>query len=137
MLIHSKKGMTLVEVIVSAGILALVIVSLVAAIANISVFSRQIDAAYTATNLAKDRMDSLKTFGFRDLPRRAPETDHLIDIDGDGVIDFKRTTEVQENFNGNPYLIRVKVGVDRIRLIDEEPLGKPVVIEALFADVGK
>ena len=93
MVLSGKSGMTLVEVLVSAGILALVVVSVVATIANVSIFAGHIDSAYTATNLAKARMDYLKRYSFENLPDEAPETDYAIDINEDGVTDYLRTTE--------------------------------------------
>ena len=131
----SKKGMTLVEVVVSAAILGIVVISVVATIAQSSVFSRRIDHVYTSNNLAKKRMDDLKRYLVGDLADRAAETDVRIDSNGDldANGDYIRTTEITENYDSNPYLIKVKVSVDRF--LDGAAYGSPAVIETLFADV--
>ncbi|MFQ5953384.1 MAG: prepilin-type N-terminal cleavage/methylation domain-containing protein [Candidatus Omnitrophota bacterium] len=135
MKILNKKGMTLVEVIVSALILGLVVVSVVATIAQSSVFSRRIDHVYTSSNLAKKRLDDLKRYLVSDLAARATETDVRIDSNGDLDVsgDYIRTTAITEDYDGNPYLIKVKVSVDRYA--DGAAYGSPAVIETLFADV--
>jgi type II secretory pathway pseudopilin PulG len=135
MKVSDKKGMTLVEVVVSAAILGIVVVSVVATIAQSSVFSRRIDQVYTSNNLAKKRMDDLKRYLVSDLADRASETDVRIDSNGDLDVsgDYIRTTEITEDYDGNPYLIKVKVSVDKV--VDEQKYGSPAVIETLFADV--
>ncbi|MGB2598905.1 MAG: type II secretion system protein [Candidatus Omnitrophota bacterium] len=135
MKIGDKKGMTLVEVVVSAAILGIVVVSVVATIAQSSVFSRRIDQVYTSNNLAKKRMDDLKRYLVGDLAGRASETDVRIDSNGDldAAGTYIRTTEITEDYDDNPYLIKVKVSVDKV--VEEEKYGAPAVIETLFADV--
>ncbi len=130
-----KRGMTLVEVVVSAAILGIVVISVVATIAQSSVFSRRIDHVYTSNNLAKKRMDDLKRYLVVDLADRATETDVRIDSNGDLDVsgNYIRTTEVTENYDSNPYLIKVKVSVDRF--FEGSAYGSPAVIETLFADV--
>jgi prepilin-type N-terminal cleavage/methylation domain-containing protein len=135
MIYRNDKGMTLVEVLVSAAILGIVVVSVVATIAQSSVLSRRIDHVYTSNNLAKKRMDDLKRYLVSDLASRATETDVRIDADGDldANGDYFRTTEITEDYDGNPYLVKIKVSVDRV--VDEEAFGAPAVIETLIADV--
>jgi type II secretory pathway pseudopilin PulG len=127
--------MTLVEVLVSAAILGIVVVSVVATIAQSSVLSRRIDHVYTSNNLAKKRMDDLKRYLVGDLASRATETDVRIDADGnlDASGDYFRTTEITENYDANPYLVKIKVSVDRV--VDGAAFGAPAVIETLIADV--
>jgi type II secretory pathway pseudopilin PulG len=127
--------MTLVEVIVSAAIVGILVVSALATIAQNSVFSRRIDHVYTCSNLAKKRMDSLKRYLVTDLDKET-ETDVRIDLHGDldENGDYIRTTEVTENYDGNPFLAKVKVSVDKFQ--DGEAYGSPAVIETLLADIG-
>jgi type II secretory pathway pseudopilin PulG len=131
----NHKGITLVEVVMSAAILAIVVITVVITVAQSSVFSRELDKVYAATNLAKMRVDDLKRLNFSDLATEAAETDVRIDSTGaaDSGGNYIRTTEVDEDYDGNSYLVKVKVSVDRMD--DGSPFGSPVVIETLFADV--
>lgn len=133
--VSNKKGFTLVEVIVSIMLVSLVIAAVMGIVMQSSIFSKRIDQIYTASNLAKQRMDNLKRFNFNDLPTGGVETDVRIDESGesDSSGDYIRTTAITENFDSNSYLIKIKVSVDRV--VDEAASGTPVVIETLFADV--
>jgi type II secretory pathway pseudopilin PulG len=143
--IKDKTGMTLVEVIVAVALVALVVVSLFASVTQTSVFSKRIDRVYTASNLAQRRMDMLKRFDF-DLIPFAEETDARIDADGNlsSTGTYVRTTEVTENYNGNPFLLKVKVTVKKAKVnIDGSIygdtgqitfIGQPVITETLFSD---
>lgn len=132
---RNSKGITLVEVLVSMSLVVLVVSVVVIAVAQSSVNSNRLDMIYTASELAKKHMDGLKALNFRDIPDRAPETDVVIDRYGeaDPNGDYRRTTEINEDWSGNPYAIKVKVSVDRI--VNGSVSGHPVVVETVFADV--
>ena len=129
------KGITLVEVLVSVALVALVVSVVIAAVAQSAVNSKRLDMIYTASELARKRMDDLKALNFRDIPDRAPETNVVIDRYGaaDPNGDYRRTTEIDEDWSGNPYATKVKVSVDRI--VDGHASGHPVTVETIFADV--
>jgi len=138
----NSKGMTLVEVVVAAGLIVLVVSALVATTLQSSVFSKQIDMVYVASNLAQRKIDMLKRFDFDHLPSAA-ETNISIDVHGnvdpDGL--YRRTTEVFENHAGVSYLTRVKVSVGRVQVnadgtVDDPPtyVGTPIIFETLFSD---
>jgi prepilin-type N-terminal cleavage/methylation domain-containing protein len=131
----NRKGMTLIEVVVSAAILGLIVVTVIAMLAQSSVFSRRIDHVYATNNLAKKRMDDLKRYFVSDLAVIAVETDVRIDANGDPDEsgDYIRTTAVTEDYDSNPYLYKVQVSVDRV--VDGAAYGSPAVIETLFADI--
>ncbi len=144
--LRNKKGMTLVEAVVSVALIAVVVVSLVAVLTQSSVFSRTVDTAFTASYLAQRRIDVLNRFGFDQLPL-AEETDIRIDSDGNIAAEgnYLRTTEVDTDFDDNIYLTKVKVSVKRVKInIDgtiKDPetgemtfVGQPIVMETLFAD---
>ncbi len=143
--IKDKTGMTLIEVIVAVALVALVVVSLFASVTQTSVFSKRIDRVYTASNLAQRRMDMLKRFDF-DLIPFTEETDARIDTDGNlsSTGTYVRTTEITENYNGNPFLIKVKVSVKKAKVNMDGSIygetgqitfvGQPVVMETLFSD---
>ncbi|MFH1877370.1 MAG: type II secretion system protein [Candidatus Omnitrophota bacterium] len=132
-LLSRQKGFTLVEVLIASGIVTLVVAASLTAVVGMSFFTSSADMAYDASNIAKARMDELKILNFSDLTDRAAETDSAIDFNGDGKTDFYRTTEIQEDYGGNPYLVRVKVKVSRV--VAGVKFGVPVTIESLFANV--
>ncbi|MEA3489212.1 MAG: type II secretion system protein [Candidatus Omnitrophota bacterium] len=125
------RGMTLVEVLVTAVLISIVTVSLIATVVQSSSSSRHIDMVYTSSFLAQRRIDLMKRFDFDEVPA-AEETDVRIGADGtiDTEGDYFRTTGVYTS--SNPYLLRVKVSVDRD--VDGSPSGYPVVMETYFVD---
>ncbi|MGB2662073.1 MAG: hypothetical protein WBD04_06795 [Candidatus Omnitrophota bacterium] len=140
--LHNPKGMTLVETVVAAALVAVIVLSLVATVVQSSVFARRIDQTYTATYIGQRRIDLLKRLGFDQAPS-AVETDVRVDTSGNMAADglYVRTTEVDTDFGGNPSLSKVKVTVKKVKInidgtIDDPPtyLGQPVVMETLFSD---
>ncbi|MBD3296269.1 MAG: hypothetical protein GF392_02760 [Candidatus Omnitrophica bacterium] len=142
----SRKGMTLVEVVVSVALIALVVLSLVLTVTQSAVYSRRVDVLYTASYLAQRRIDMLNRLDFALLPEAAESSvrigaDGNIDPDGD----YLRTTEIQENHDGNPFITRVKVSVFRVQVglsgekRDEvgniTTVSSPVVMETLLTNI--
>ncbi|MFC1548992.1 prepilin-type N-terminal cleavage/methylation domain-containing protein [Candidatus Omnitrophota bacterium] len=145
-LAYNKKGMTFIEVIVAAALVALVVVSLFAAVTQTSVFSKRIDRVYKASYLAQRRIDMLKRLDF-DLVQFSEETDVRVDADGNlsSTGTYVRTTEVDTNYSGNPFLLKVKVTVKKAHVKYDGSIygdlgqitiiGQPIVMETLFCDV--
>ena len=145
-LYRDHKGITLVEVLVSIALIALVIVAMGAALTQSSVFSKNIDTIYTASYLAQRRIDMLKRLDFDQLPGGA-EDSIRIDADGNASASghYLRTTEITPDFDGNSHLIQIKVIVKRVKvnidgsIVDSGGkmtfLGRPVIMETLFADI--
>jgi type II secretory pathway pseudopilin PulG len=141
-ILKNNRGVTLVEVILSIFLVGVIVASLVAAAAQSSVFSRRIDMTYTASYLAQRRIDMLKRLDFDQVPSAEEEN---IRIDADGNTDpngnYLRTTEVEEDYDGNSYLMKVKVSVVKAKVnLDgsisrSQTLGQPVVMETLFSSV--
>ncbi len=142
-----RRGITLVEVLVSIALVAVVVVALTAAVTQSSVFSKSIDITYTAAYLAQRRVDMLKRLDFGQLPL-AEEVDIRIDVTGEINPSGKyiRTTEITTNINSNPYLTKVKVIVKMVKvnidgtIIDPGSgkmtfLAQPIIMETLFADI--
>ncbi len=132
-LFKDSRGMTLVEVIISIMIVALIAIAVLTAITQGAILISRSDEIYTASILAQARIDTLKKFDFANIPYTAPEIDVPIDIDGDGEVDFFRTTAVTQNFNGFSDLVTVKVSVDRAD--EASPAGHPITMETVFADI--
>ncbi|MDD4956693.1 MAG: prepilin-type N-terminal cleavage/methylation domain-containing protein [Candidatus Omnitrophica bacterium] len=127
-----KRGMTLAEVVVSMAIVTLLTVAFIGAMSQSISYSEKSDSVYIASIIAQRRLDVLKKFDFSDLPSAAPETAVSQDFDGNGTVDYYRTTEITENYNGYADLIKIKVSVDRV---DEgEASGNPVIMETLIAE---
>lgn len=145
-IISNKKGMTIVEVVVSIALTALVLTSIIALITQGSVFSKSIDIVYTGTYIAQRRIDLLKRLSFDELAGAA-ETDIRIGADGNANSKgyYLRTTEVTENYDSNEYLTKVKVSVKRAKvdinggILDSNGnatfIGEPIVLEGLFCDI--
>ena len=142
MFFHNKRGMTLVEVIVAAALVAVIVLSLIATVLQSSVFAKRIDQNYTATYIGQRRIDLLKRLGFDQVSASA-ETD--VQVDSSGNISsngrYSRTTEVDAAYGGNDSLAKVKVTVKKMKInidgIVEEGvyLGQPVIMETLFSDI--
>ena len=132
---ENLRGMTLVEVVISVLLIAVVIISVLAALVQSTVFSKRIDMVYTASYLAQRRIDLLKEFSFDQLYPGAVESNIGIDIDGDGDNDYRRTTEVVENYDGNAGLIKVKVFVEKVHISiegEETIMSDPIIMETVF-----
>ena len=142
-LLKNSKGMTIVEIIISVILIAIVVVALFAALTQSAVFSKRIDLIYTASYIAQSRIDALKKLDF-DQVDLSEETDVRVDemgnIDANGK--YMRSTEITTDFDGNSYLKKVKISVRRMKVnIDgtvDDPItfeGQPIIMETLLADM--
>ncbi|MFQ5952878.1 MAG: hypothetical protein ACE5JK_05690 [Candidatus Omnitrophota bacterium] len=138
-----KKGMTLIEVFVSAALIAVIVLSLFVVATQSAVFSRRIEQVYTATYIAQRRIDLLKRLGFDQIPSAA-ESDVRVGTDGNisGSGHYVRTTEVESDFGGNPSLIKIKITVQRLKINMDgsisDPvtyLGDPIIMETLYSNI--
>ena len=111
----NQKGLTLVEILISVGIFALVLVGIMGTLIISVDLSRKINYEYAATNLAKKRVETartmIKTQGFWTL-FTMEEEEVLVNADGmrDSDGEFVRTTKVDTNY-GNPRLTKVEVEI--------------------------
>src|SRR5438094_795377 len=109
-IVRSKAGITLVETMASVLLFALV----VGAILNVSVQSmtmgKRSEFAYTAYNLAKNHIETLRSLPFSNLTNAA-ETDTYIDSAGAPNADgpYIRTTSVTTSYTGDPNLVQINV----------------------------
>lgn len=123
------------EILVSTLVLSIVLAVVLVVVSRTVVNTTRIDMVYTASNIAKKRIDILKRMPFRDLKNYAEEVDVVVDAQGDRDAqgEYVRNTVITENHLSNSYLTKVKVSVDRIE--SAAASGNPVVIVTLFADV--
>ena len=134
-------GVTLVEILFSAGILTLVLVGTLAIFAHTVEISKKIDYEYTATTLAKGRLERARTVidtnGFVSLTDASfGETDTVLDADGvpDDGGNFRRSTTVTTSFGGDALLTRVEATVT-YRYMGEWKTNATVSMTTLFADI--
>ena len=141
--LKNSKGMTIMEVIISVVLIALVVVALFAALTQSAVFSKRIDLIYVASYIAQSRIDALKKLDFDQIDL-SDETDVRVDEIGNLDLNGKylRSTEITADFDGNSYLKKVKVSVKRMKVnIDgtiDDPItfeGQPIIMETLLADM--
>lgn len=108
----NSKGVTIIELMVSVLIFGIGIAAIFSVCTQSVGMARKSDAAYTAYNLAKNRIETLRSVAFSDLSSAA-ETSTLLDAAGtpdpDGT--FKRSTTVTTNYQGDANLISVDVTV--------------------------
>ena len=111
-----KDGVTLVETLFSAVILVLVVAGVLVIFVRTVDISKRIDKEYVATNLAKSRVERARTIkvthGFASLVD-LNETDVIIGSDGvsDQDGEYKRSTTVTTNYNGNARLTKIEVAI--------------------------
>jgi len=132
-------GVTLIETLFSALILALVVACVLVIFVRTVDMSKRIDKEYVATNLAKSRLERARSaevsHGFSSLVD-LDETDTMIDIDEppDGVDDFKRSTTVTANHNGDARLTKIEVTVVyRYQEVWKDSI--PVVLTMVLTDL--
>jgi len=130
-----QKGITLVEVLVSLVIAALVIMAVITSTGQIATISYDTDRVYACANIAKMRIEVLQKFSFADILASADETNIKVNKDGnsDSSGEYYRSTTITPNYNSNIYLLKISVSVDRIT--NGTASGNPVVIETLKADI--
>ncbi len=108
----SKKGFTVLEVIVAVSVFGIAITSLLAVYTQAAAASKRTDYAYTAYNLAKNHIERLRASAFSSLSLAA-ETDTRINRDGepDESGEYLRSTVVTTNYGSDANLSRVDVNV--------------------------
>ena len=114
-ILRSKAGITLVETMASVLLFALVLGAILnVAIQNMTMGKRS-EYAYSAYNLAKNHLETLKAMPFSTLANAA-ETDMYLDATGAPNVDgpFIRNTSVTTSYTGDPDLVQVRVSVNYI-----------------------
>jgi hypothetical protein len=97
------------------------------------------DRVFIAGNLAKNRLERLKTMNFDELVY-AQENETMVDRDGnpDNSGDFKRTSVVTTDYGGERRLTRVDVEVYYKRsteAVSNEFVETPVTLSTIFTNV--
>lgn len=106
----ARRGMTLVEVMVAIIVFGAFIAGMCEVVMVAKEASDRGRLHYAAINIAKNRLERIKTFGFEQLPRFV-ETRVVVNVQGQAASagDYRRTTTVQ---NVKTNLAQVTVLVD-------------------------
>ena len=113
---RGKDGVTLVETLFSVVILALVVACVLVIFVRTVDISKRIDKEYVATNLAKSRLERVRSVkainGFDSLVDLG-ETDAILDSDGvpDPDGEYKRSTTIATNYSGDTHLTKIDVTI--------------------------
>lgn len=128
--IKNNHGLTLVETMMAILLFGIALVGMLDVCAQSILTGRRSDFSYMAHNLAKSRLETLKTMSFGSLGSAA-ETDTILDSNGVPDIDgtFKRNTSVTTGYNGDNQLAQVTVTVDY--KVKNAFAGKPVSLHTV------
>ena len=128
----SRDGVTVVEVVVAVVILSMCIGGLCRLVLKARETSDQARSHYQAANIAKNRLERIKTFDF-DQIEEFEEDEVLVDTSGSPVANsnFRRTTTVTlERYNLKN--VRVEVGIRNP--VSREFDGEEETIQTYIAD---
>lgn len=112
---RTKEGFTLVEVLASV----LIFLIGAAAILNVSIgsmrMSKRAEYAYTAYNLAKNHLETLRSMPFGDLSS-SDEISTIVDQNGvpDLSGEYLRSTAITTNYSSDSNLVMAKVSVSYV-----------------------
>jgi len=113
---RGSKGFTLVEVVVSAVLLALAIAGSYLVVSRTAWLVRTARNHYVAVSIGRARIERARGFAYEDL-WLLRETNVVVDVRGvpssDG--DFRRTTLVNTNAQPNLTLVTVDVEIRNVR----------------------
>lgn len=110
--VGAQKGATLVELMISVVIFAITIVAFIDVISQSRSMAKREELGFTAYNLAKNKIETLKSISFADLSTAA-ESLTVINNTGtpDPVGNYKRTTTVTTSYTGDSNLTQITVQV--------------------------
>ena len=109
----NSRGVALVETMIAVLLFGIALIGILDLSAQSILMGKRSNLSYTAYNLAKNRLETLKTLSFGDIAS-ADETDTLLDENGvpDDEGTFKRNTTVTTSYGGDARLTSVTVTVD-------------------------
>jgi len=102
------KGFTLIEVLIGLALMGVAVMGLAELFTLAVLQNRQADRIANATFLAQQEIDTVRNMLLADIAAMANNTiDDIIDLNSDGVNDYRRITQVL--LTGNLYDVRVLV----------------------------
>ena len=116
--IRYRRAMTLTELIIAIALVGISVGGIVSVLLQTVDLSQSIDNSYVATDLARNRIERIRSvrrdMGYAAIPESA-ETDTIIDRNGNadqnGV--FKRTTIINASYGTNLTRVTVRVTYKR------------------------
>ena len=139
---NDRKGFTLVELLFSVIVMSLVVTGILAIFVQTTEMSRRINYDYTATILAKSRLEWIKGYikshGFDSLTQANIGEDEAR-VDKNGVPEegglFARTTTVEASYAGDTTL--TKVTVDVYYYYKGTQVASPITMQTVFVDIAE
>jgi prepilin-type N-terminal cleavage/methylation domain-containing protein len=102
------KGFTLIEVLIGLALMGVAVMGLAELFTLAVLQNRQADRIANATFLAQQEIDTVRNMLLADIAAMANNTiDDIIDLNSDGVNDYRRITQVL--LTGGLYDVRVLV----------------------------
>ena len=111
-LLRSERGLSLTENMMAVAIILIVLTGVMTAQLQSMSAGKRAAHAYTAYQIAKNRIETLKSFSFSDAAS-AGETSTYVDDNGtpDPEGNFIRSTTVTASYNGDANLLQAVVSV--------------------------
>ncbi len=107
-----NSGTTLIEVIGAIFVFSIAVQALIAVYLQSIQVGKRLDCAYTAYNLAKNRVEVLRSLNYTLLPSSVEDA---VVVNSDGTPDpngrFIRSTTITANYGGSALLTQAKVSV--------------------------
>ncbi len=114
MRLSSRRGFTLVELMISVLLFSIGVASLLAVMTQGVTVAKRADYAYVSENLAKNHLGRLRSLGFASITSALDETTGTrIDRDGDpdNAGDYQRFTTVTTSYASDANLTQVTIEV--------------------------
>jgi prepilin-type N-terminal cleavage/methylation domain-containing protein len=114
-IIQGRRGFALLETMCAIAIFGIVLAGILDLCVSSMATGKRAEYAYTAYNLAKNRLETLRSMPYSTLASAA-ETDLLLDANGVADIDgdFIRSTSVTSSYGGDANLTQVTVSINYI-----------------------
>lgn len=104
---NKAKGFTLVEVVLAIAIVGIALLGLAQLFTYSVLVNSRSERMTNATFLAQQRIDFLRNISTTELSSVVSPTDEQLDLNSDGIIDFRRVTQIQST--GYSWNVRILV----------------------------
>ncbi len=101
------KGFTLIEVVLAIAIVGIALLGLAQLFTYSVLVNSRSERMTNATFLAQQRIEFLRNISTTELSSIVSPTDEQLDLNSDGIIDFRRVTELQST--GYSWNVRILV----------------------------
>ena len=130
-----SKGFSLIEVLVCVFLVAVALIGLAQLFTYAVLTNARADKIANATFLAQQQIDQLRSFTSDELDiLTSVPMDELINVNQDGIIDFRRITRVQRDRSS--WLLKVLVFTGSVPGVSAETLLSNPASHGVRADLG-